>query len=106
MLAAIVCLCFLLQGCALNQPLVPPEEAAMSVAQKCQVKCLSTMRSGADMSVGPCIGLIEKDWVCDSVHSPRQAEDDLPENQCPDFREGRAHHFVEVTQECKLVRVV
>ena len=42
--------------------------------------------------------------VCDVAHSPREAVDDLPENQCADFREGRAHHFVEVTPDCRFIR--
>jgi len=45
------------------------------------------------------------DWVCDVVHVPRSAEDDLPENQCRKFREGTVKNFVEVDQNCTVVRI-
>ena len=45
------------------------------------------------------------DWVCDVVHVPRSPEDDLPENQCRKFREGIAKNFVEVDQNCTIVRI-
>jgi hypothetical protein len=94
---------FLLFGCT-AEPLVPPEDSVMSVVQKCQLKCSTMVRGGVDMSPGPCVGVIKSDWVCDVAHSPRQPVDDLPENQCADFREGRAHHFVEVDTACELIR--
>jgi len=96
---------FLLFGCAQDR-IVPDEDAAMSVVQKCQLKCSMAEKKGADMSPGPCLGAVEADWVCDVAHVPRTSADDLPENQCADFREGRAHHFVEVTPDCQLIREV
>ena len=45
-------------------------------------------------------------WVCDVAHSPRQAMDDLPENQCSEFREGKSNHFVEVDAACEFIRAV
>lgn len=60
-----------------------------------------------DLSNGPCISdEIYKDWVCDVAHSPRQPVDNIPENQCSAFREGKAHHFVEVDENCNLIRAV
>ncbi len=94
---------FLLFGCT-GDKVVPDEKAAMSVVQKCQLKCSMTARNGADMSPGPCLGVIENDWVCDVAHSPRQPVDDLPENQCQAYINGTAHHFVEVTPDCQLIR--
>jgi hypothetical protein len=66
--------------------------------------CLAALEGGADLSDGPCLGVAGEDWVCDVAHSPRAPVDNLPENQCADFREGRAHHFVEVTPECGFLR--
>jgi len=100
---AIVLAAVLLFGCTGGQ-LVPDEGAAMSAVQKCQLKCSMMEKKGVDMSRGPCLGTIEAGWVCDVAHSPRQPVDDLPENQCADFREGRAQHFVEVTPGCQLIR--
>lgn len=59
---------------------------------------------GLDMSAGPCLGKIGEDWVLDIAHSPRTAADDKSENQCADFAEGRAHHFIELDPDGKLIR--
>lgn len=61
---------------------------------------------GMDMSNGPCLtNDLMPGWVVDIVHSPRQPADDLPENQCPAYLEGRASHFVELDTSGNLVRV-
>jgi len=102
-LAACVALFLLLFGCAEGY-LVPREQSVMSEVQKCQLKCSMMARSGADMSPGPCVGKVSDDWVCDVAHSPRIPADDLPQNQCPEYLNGSAHHFVEVTPECQPIR--
>ena len=63
--------------------------------------------SGKDLSDGPCIaeqlpGL--SDWVADIAHDPRQPVDDQPANQCQRFRDGEAHHFVELDPSGHLIR--
>lgn len=59
-----------------------------------------------DMSSGPCLtNDLMPGWVVDVVHTPREVSDDLPENQCQAYREGRATHFVELDQSGNLVRV-
>lgn len=61
---------------------------------------------GMDLSQGPCLtNDLLPGWVADVVHSPREAVDDLPENQCQAYREGRASHFVELDINGNLVRV-
>lgn len=60
---------------------------------------------------GPCLSDKNSDWnitdwVCDVAHNPRQPVDDEPENQCQDFRNGKAHHFVEVDTSCSFIRAV
>lgn len=58
-----------------------------------------------DFSNGPCLSnALMPGWVLDIVHSPRQSTDDLPQNQCPAFKEGGASHFVELDPEGNLVR--
>lgn len=55
---------------------------------------------------GPCLSNALMDgWVADIVHSPRIAEDDLPENQCPAYLEGRAKHIVELDIDGRVVDV-
>ncbi len=61
--------------------------------------------TGRDFSSGPCLSnALLPGWVVDIAHSPRMPLDDLPENQCPAFREGRAQHFVELDPEGNLIR--
>lgn len=63
-------------------------------------------REGMDMSRGPCLtNDLMNGWVVDVVHSPRETVDDLPENQCQAYLEGRAKHFVELDTGGNLVRV-
>lgn len=60
---------------------------------------------GEDLSFGPCISnALMPDWVADIAHNPREGIDDLRENQCPAYLEGRAHHFVELDLEGNLIR--
>ena len=60
---------------------------------------------GEDFSVGPCLtDALMPNWVADIAHNPRLPADDLPENQCPAYREGRAGHFGELDPEGNLIR--
>ncbi|MBU4246342.1 MAG: hypothetical protein KKE71_04825 [Nanoarchaeota archaeon] len=62
-----------------------------------------------NLSDGPCLLNPAKsatDWVCDIAHNPRLPIDDLPENQCSAYREGKAKHFVELDKNCELIRAV
>lgn len=61
---------------------------------------------GMDFSTGPCLtNDLAKDWVADIAHNPRKDLDNLAENQCPAFLEGRATHFVELDLEGEVIRV-
>ncbi len=61
---------------------------------------------GIDFSSGPCLtNDLLPDWVVDIAHNPRQALDNLPENQCQAFIEGRAKHFVELDLNGEVIRV-
>ena len=75
-------------------------------AVKCQELCQNKItENGQDYSLGPCLsnGIIP-DWVCDMAHSPRQAADNDPKNQCPAFVAGKANHFVEVDGNCNILK--
>jgi hypothetical protein len=61
--------------------------------------------SRENLSVGPCLtNALMNGWVLDLVHVPRIAIDDLPENQCQEYSEGKSNHFVELSIEGDLVR--
>jgi hypothetical protein len=60
---------------------------------------------GEDFSKSPCLSNdLIPGWVVDISYSPRQPVDDLPENQCSAYLEGRAKHFVELDPEGNLIR--
>ncbi len=61
---------------------------------------------GRDFSDGPCLSdALLPDWVVDIVHKPRIPTDDLPENQCPGYLQGRSKHFVELDLLGNVIRV-
>ncbi|MBU1131024.1 hypothetical protein KJ840_02730 [Patescibacteria group bacterium] len=67
---------------------------------------------GVDLSAGPCLAndlhgnpdYSETMWVLDIAHYPREEVDDLPENQCSAYREGRARNFIEFNTEGQLIK--
>lgn len=60
---------------------------------------------GEDFSNGPCLSeALLPGWVLDISHNPRISVDDLPQNQCQSFREGRTKHFVELDTNGNLIR--
>ena len=61
-------------------------------------------QAGIDLTNGPCLGKATNDWVVDIAHNPRQEIDDKPQNQCAEFREGQARHFIELDLDGNLIR--
>jgi hypothetical protein len=60
---------------------------------------------GVDFANGPCLtNALMPNWVVDIVHRPRIAIDELPENQCSSYREGKAKHLVELEIDGDLIR--
>lgn len=60
---------------------------------------------GRDFSNGPCLSdALLPDWVVDIAHNPRLPIDDLVQNQCPGYSQGRAKHFVELDVDGNLIR--
>ncbi len=80
----------------------------LSTISGCTSACEEHLQAGEDLSNGPCLldpMPSNSQIVCDVAHSPRIAVDDLEQNQCKSFLEGKATKFIEVTPECKLIRV-
>jgi hypothetical protein len=85
----------------------PSQSEKSQAAGQALVAFKQAQQSGTDLSSGPCIseslpGL--SDWVADVAHDPRQDVDDDPDNQCQRYRDGDAHHFVELTPNGQLIR--
>jgi hypothetical protein len=60
---------------------------------------------GEEIANGPCLSeSLTSGWVADLVHNPRQAVDDEPANQCQNYRNGTAKHFVEIDLNGNFVR--
>ncbi len=74
---------------------------------KCQALCRAELNAGTDLSNGPCLGnpiAGIPTWVCDVAHQPRAAVDNEPANQCSSFRQAKAKHFVEVDEDCNVIK--
>jgi len=91
-----------LSGCVTQVPANQTEKDRVTTA------CIELCQSfKGDLSSGPCLSNeIISNWVCDVAHSPRQAVDNLEENQCSAYRESLAKHFVEVDANCDFIRAV
>lgn len=77
-------------------------DSAVSLAKRIYAEMKT---KGWDFSQGPCLtNALRPGWVLDIAHSPRLPIDDLPENQCPSFREDKAKHFVELDIDGNLIR--
>lgn len=60
---------------------------------------------GRDFSDGPCLSdALLPNWVVDIAHNPRLPIDDLVQNQCPSYFQGRSQHFVELDPDGNLIR--
>jgi hypothetical protein len=101
-------LTLLVSGCTSGITSSDPAERAK---QECIEECQLELNRGTYLEDGPCLTDINsrwnvRDWVCDVAHDPRQDVDNDPKNQCTEYREGEASHFVEVTPDCQLIRAV
>ncbi len=45
-------------------------------------------------------------YAVDIVHVPRTSEDNLAENQCPDYREGKVSKFIELDKDGNIAGIV
>ena len=101
--AAAMLFAILASGCVALNTGAPD---ATDAASRCQQRCLDLQPTSMDFTKGPCLdNNITDDWVCDVAHDPRQPVDDDPANQCPAFG-TTAHHFVEVNENCRLIRAM
>lgn len=100
-------------ACSQNPPPVSEEEKqkaislAKSVYEAIKKNPASMAQAGVKWEDGFCLAnVLMDDWVADLVHNPRQPVDDDPKNQCSYYREGKAHHFVELDLDGNVVRVM
>ncbi len=76
---------------------------------ECIDLCINARDQGLNLSNGPCLSDLYSfnvnDYVCDVAHNPRKSIDNRIENQCKEFRNGLKNHFIEVDENCSLIRV-
>lgn len=63
-----------------------------------------TKEQGVNFSNGPCLGAIDG-YAVDVAHLPREKVDDLSENQCSDYNNGKLKHFIELTPLGTIIRI-
>jgi hypothetical protein len=105
-IAAFLVLALALSACGGGDSSGGDKRQALAVA-KAKAAFAKAQKAGVDLSAGPCIaeqlpGLV--DWAADVAHDPRQPIDDEPAHQCQSYREGRTHHFVELTPQGQPIR--
>jgi len=59
---------------------------------------------GTELS-SQCLGNVVG-YAVDIVHVQRTQEDNLPENQCMEYRQGIVSHFIELDKNGEIVRIV
>ena len=108
LLAALAIIIFALGCLSRNAPQTVGEPNDVVAKRACINLCKEKVNESRNLSSGPCLFEDNRvvDWVCDVAHNPREAVDNLPENQCSAYREGRAQHFVEVDEKCNLIQAV
>jgi hypothetical protein len=87
----------------------PSETPLEAINQGQAVTCAEELYSGAireeqelnSQCLGTCQG-----YAVDIVHVPRTGEDNMEENQCSDFREGKVSRFIELDKSGEIVRIV
>jgi len=85
-----------------------PESAPLQTEAVAKAKALYLQQksAGVDFSDGPCLSNdLLPGWVADIAHEPRQSVDDLPQNQCSAYLEGKAQPFLELDTEGNLIQV-
>lgn len=88
-----------------SQPKATPKNEIDTAVNQARFLFSQRKEMGEDFSKGPCLSnALMPGWVVDIVHNPRIAIDDLPENQCPAYIEGKAKHFVELDLNGNLMR--
>lgn len=84
------------------------QEQTETAKLECTKMC-TDYKSTISYEEGPCLsdayGFKLDDWVCDIAHKPRIEIDDDKENQCKKFVNGNANHFVELDENCSLIRI-
>jgi len=85
----------------------PSETPDYVVAQQRIIDCALNLYQNNKTKINlssQCLGACEN-YAVDIVHVPRTKEDNLIENQCSDYNEGRLDKFIEIDKDGNVVRI-
>ncbi len=86
-----------------NPPTIPPEVTRQQEAIKLALE-LYQKEKAQRVLASQCLGKANN-YAVDLVHNPRSQEDNLQENQCPDYLQGKVSKFIEIDAEGNIVRI-
>lgn len=84
---------------------IPDYVSEQKTGIECALQLYQNARSEEMDFSSQCLGTCG-DYAVDVVHVPRSGEDNLPENQCKDYKEERVNYFIELDKDGNVVRVV
>jgi hypothetical protein len=83
----------------------PAETPAYVSWQKAAIVCANDLFTNfTEEKNSQCLGTCGN-YAIDIVHVPRTAEDDLTENQCPDYGKGFVSRFIELDKNGEIARI-
>ncbi|MDD5192418.1 MAG: hypothetical protein PHH54_06165 [Candidatus Nanoarchaeia archaeon] len=87
-----------------NPGSVPDYVREQQDAVDCALNLYNTKKQEGMQFSGQCLGKCSN-YAVDIVHVPRTNEDNLTENQCSDYREGKVSKFIELDKNGGIVRI-
>lgn len=88
-----------------NPSETPSEVVEQQKVIDCAQKLYYEWQKAGMVFESQCLGDCVHKYAVDIVHVPRTAEDDKPENQCPNYRSGLYTNFVELDKDGKIVKI-
>jgi hypothetical protein len=87
-----------------NPASIPAEVREQQDAVSCAQSLYEEAKNSGMRFSSQCLGTCSS-YSVDIVHVPRTSEDNLVENQCSDYREGRTSKFIELDSSGEIARV-
>ncbi len=87
-----------------NPAFIPAQVLEQQIALECALNLYNENKNSGMNFSSQCLGTCGN-YAVDIVHIPRNNEDNLAENQCSEFREGRTSRFIELDKNGMIVRI-
>ena len=86
-----------------NPSTTPENVLAQQEAINCALDLYQQEKAKTELN-SQCLGSCG-DYAVDIVHVPRTSEDNLAENQCQDYRQGKVSQFIELNKQGEIVQI-